>query len=69
MIFLIRMAFMRRGVLTNNALRKYGPFAIPITAYLFAKFLSDKFGEDHRSYHNRSALFGGRDLKPGERIW
>jgi hypothetical protein len=63
------MVFIRRGVLTRNALAKYGPFALPLAAYWLGSFLDQRMGENYRSYHNRSALYGGRDLKPGERIW
>jgi hypothetical protein len=63
------MAFVGKGVFTNNALRKYGPFAIPLAAFFVGSYLNKYFGENYRTYHNRSALYGGRDLKPGERLW
>ena len=63
------MAFIRKGVMTRNALAKFGPFSIPLAAFLIGSYLDNWNGEKYRSYHNRSALFGGRDLKPGERIW
>jgi len=63
------MVFIRRGILTKNALAKYGPFSIPLAAFLLGAYLDRRMGENYRSYHNRSALYGGRDLKPGERIW
>jgi len=63
------MLFIRKGVLTRNALQTYGPFSIPLLAGLLGAYLDRLNGENYRSYHNRSALYGGRDLKPGERIW
>lgn len=63
------MVFISKGVFTSNAFRKYGPFAIPLAAYMFGKYVSFRLDENARSYHNRSALYGGRNLQPGERIW
>jgi hypothetical protein len=63
------MVFIRSGVLTKNALSKYGPFSIPLAAFFLGLFMDRHNNEFYRSYHNRSALYGGRDLKPGERIW
>jgi hypothetical protein len=55
--------------MTRNALYKYGGFSIPLIACMIGSYLDRLNGENYRSYHNRSALYGGRDLKPGERIW
>jgi len=63
------MVFIRKGVLTRNALSKYGPFTLPLMAWFIGSYFDRMNGENYRSYHNRSALYGGRDLKPGERIW
>ena len=65
-----RMPFIRKGVLTKNAWSKYGPFSVPITVAIICYWYERNFVvESYRSYHNKSALYGGRDLKPGERIW
>jgi hypothetical protein len=63
------MVFIRKGVLTKNALARYSPLAIPVCAVIFGSWLNRYLNEGYRSFHNRSALYGGRDLKPGERIW
>jgi len=61
---------MSKGVLTRNAMTKYGPFSVPITVFILGT-LYDRYvrQEQYRSFHNKSALYGGRDLAPGERAW
>jgi len=63
------MPFIRKGVMTKNALSKYGPFSVPITVFILGVIYQQYKQEEYRSFHNKSALYGGRDLKPGERIW
>jgi len=63
------MPFIRKGVMTRNALEKYGPIVLPLAVYFLGYYIERRFNENYRSFHNRSALYGGRDLKPGERIW
>jgi len=60
---------MSKGVLTRNAMSKYGGFAVPITLFIIGMMCVRHREEGYRSFHNKSALYGGRDLKPGERIW
>jgi len=55
--------------MTKNALSKYGPFSVPITVFILGVIYQQYKQEEYRSFHNKSALYGGRDLKPGERIW
>jgi len=60
---------MSKGVLTRDAGAKYGPIVLMIAGLIFAKKYTNHKEEEYRSFHNKSALYGGRDLKPGERIW
>jgi len=60
---------MSKGVLTRNARSKYGGYVVPITVFILALIYDSYKQEEYRSFHNKSALYGGRDLKPGERIW
>ena len=55
--------------MTKNALSKYGQFLVPLTVLVLGTIYDSYKQEGYRSFHNKSALFGGRDLKPGERIW
>jgi len=67
---LCRMRFISKGVFTKNAYSKYGGFIIPITVFILATLYDRNVKQEQcRSFHNKSALYGGRDLKPGERIW
>ena len=61
--------FIRRGVLTKNWKKKYLPFLIPITAYAVGSYVERTQEKYADSWHNKSMLYGGRDLKPGERLW
>jgi len=60
---------MSKGVLTRNAREKYGPFLFAFTAYMVGVVINRRMEEGHRTFHNKSKLYGGRDLEPGERIW
>jgi len=53
----------------KNARAKYSPLAIPIIAYFIGRYATKQTHENMRSYHNKSALFGGKELKEGERVW
>lgn len=66
---LFRMRFIRKGVMTRNAMSKYGLFIIPFSVLTLGTMYNNRKEEEYRSFHNKSALYGGRDLKPGERIW
>jgi len=64
------MPFIRKGVLTRNAGSKYGGLLIPLTVFVVGMWYERTYVEPtYRSFHNKSALYGGRDLKPGEKIW
>ena len=49
--------------------QKYLSMLVPFTAMFIGMYFDWEIKEDMRSYHNRSKLFGGRDLKPGEKLW
>ncbi len=53
----------------KNARLKYAGFAIPLVGYLIGRYVTKQTQENMRSYHNKSALFGGKELKEGERVW
>ena len=55
--------------MTKNALNKYGPISVPLTVFILSMMYQRHKEEEYRTFHNKSALYGGRDLKPGERIW
>jgi len=59
-----------KGALTRDAHKKYGPLLIPLSV-LFAAMWYDRtyVQKTYRTFHNKSALYGGRDLKPGEKSW
>lgn len=58
-----------KGVFTKNALRKYFPFALILCGAIVGERLDRRLFHSMDSFHNKSALFGGRQLAPGERIW
>jgi len=69
-VCLCRMRFISKGVFTKNAWEKYGGFLLPVTVFILASVYDRKIMQErYRSFHNKSALYGGRDLQPGERIW
>lgn len=69
-ICLFRMRFIRPGVFTHNWKAKYLPFLIPISVFGVCTWYDETYRQEtHRTFHNKSALYGGRDLKPGERVW
>jgi len=63
------MPFIRKGVMTKNAMQKYGGFIPPIIAFIIGMTYEHYRVDSYRSFHNKSKLYGGRDLKPGETIW
>ena len=56
------------GILTNFSTR-YLPLSIPIIGFLIGAWFDRRSDFKMSDYHNKSSLFGGRDLKPGERAW
>ena len=64
------MSWFYRGCMTSNAKAKYGPLLLPLAAFIYGAWLDSSYlPSTMRNMHNRSALFGGRDLKPGEKLW
>jgi len=55
--------------MTHQPWTKYGGFSVPLTVLIVSLMYHRRKEETYRSFHNKSALYGGRDLKPGERIW
>ena len=49
--------------------QKYLSILVPFTAMFIGMYFDWEIKEDMRSFHNKSKLFGGRDLKPGEKLW
>jgi len=63
------MFIITRGLFTRNAVEKYKLFLVPLVGFFIGYELDKAAEERARSFHNKSMLFGGRDLAPGERIW
>jgi len=57
------------GVMTKNFVSKYWWIVVPIGGYLFGRWIDRRVDDNMRDYHNKSALFGGRALAPGEKAW
>ena len=55
--------------MTKNFVQKYWSISVVVGAYLFGRWLDKGIDDGLRDYHNNSALFGGRQLKEGERVW
>ncbi|ESN91173.1 hypothetical protein HELRODRAFT_182145 [Helobdella robusta] len=64
-----KMPFIRPGALTKDLVNKLVSVGVPMSALVVGWYLDKLNDERYRSYHNKSALYGGRDLKPGERLW
>jgi len=64
------MPFFPKGLFTKDAKNKYLPALIPITGFFVYMWYERNYVmPTYRTFHNKSALYGGRDLKPGESIW
>ena len=63
------MFIVTKGLFTRNALQKYGALVIPLTGFIIGWQMDKAAEERARSFHNKSMLFGGRNLAPGERLW
>jgi len=64
------MRFISKGVFTRDWKDKYGALIIPLSVFFGGLWYDRTYVQPtYRSFHNKSALYGGRDLKPGERIW
>ena len=63
------MPFIRKGVILKDWPIKLAMIVVPTILYQVGKFIDDMNQERYHSYHNKSALYGGRDLKPGEKLW
>ena len=61
--------FIRKGVLTKNAYAKYQPFALAGALFVVGYWIDQKMSMSCDSFHNKSMLYGGRQLKEGETIW
>ena len=55
--------------LTKTAFQVYKFAPIPFAAYMLGRYFDQKNDLRMSDYHNKSALFGGRELKEGERVW
>ena len=54
---------------TRNFVKTYYPLlAIPICA-VAGSYLTSQLDEERRTFHNKSAMFGGQSLKAGEKLW
>lgn len=63
------MAFVRMGAILKDWPIKLTMLVVPFTLFKIGKFIDDMNQERYRSFYNKSALYGGRDLKPGESLW
>merc|ERR1712150_130722 len=63
--------YQQAGTITRKAVMTSLVRVVPAAIILFS--LGHYFDEKNKAkldfYHNKSSLFGGKDLKPGERLW
>ncbi|ELU04205.1 hypothetical protein CAPTEDRAFT_207880 [Capitella teleta] len=61
--------FIRQGVLTKNAFNKYAPFAFVAVTFTAGVWMDRQHVAASNSFCNKSMLFGGRQIKEGEKTW
>jgi len=52
-----------------HAIRLYKMIPVLIVANFVGNWAEKRVDLRMSKFHNKSALFGGRDLAPGERVW
>lgn len=63
------MPFIRKQAIFKHGRQKFIMAAIPIAFAFVGSFMDRLNNERYRDYHNRSSLYGGKKLGPGERSW
>lgn len=47
--------------------QKFGIVGLALTAYIIGRYLEQ--ADDKTLFRNKSKLFGGRELPPGQELW
>ena len=57
------------NIWTNRPVQKYGAILFVMAAGVFGYKLEHYMNGLNRTFHNKSALYGGVDLKEGDKLW
>jgi len=55
--------------LTRTMFQVYKLAPIPLVAVIIGRYADHRDDLKMSDYHNKSKLFGGKELAPGERVW